>query len=120
MAPLEGVTENAANAAVAIRGRRFPSQKKTYLKRDNYLEKLRDRQMKIYGIDFTSRPQRSKPITCMGCELEGTHLQTRNQATRYGRAPAAQLEKTRQGMMTGRLRMHRSTFCWGRSGDDKS
>jgi hypothetical protein len=30
--------------------------------------------MKIYGIDFTSRPQRSKAITCMGCELEGTHL----------------------------------------------
>ena len=30
--------------------------------------------MRIYGIDFTSRPQRSKPVTCMGCELEGTHL----------------------------------------------
>ncbi len=30
--------------------------------------------MKIYGIDFTSRPQRSKPITCLECMLEGTRL----------------------------------------------
>ncbi|MEZ5573122.1 MAG: DUF429 domain-containing protein [Halioglobus sp.] len=30
--------------------------------------------MRIYGIDFTSRPKRSKPITCMCCNLEGTTL----------------------------------------------
>ncbi|MGB5776486.1 MAG: DUF429 domain-containing protein [Sedimenticolaceae bacterium] len=30
--------------------------------------------MHIFGIDFTSRPTRSKPITCMECVLEGTHL----------------------------------------------
>jgi hypothetical protein len=30
--------------------------------------------MRIYGIDFTSRPKRSKPITCLACTLEGTHL----------------------------------------------
>ncbi len=30
--------------------------------------------MRIYGIDFTSRPKRSKPITCLCCELEGTTL----------------------------------------------
>tara|TARA_R110002049_G_scaffold179581_5_gene346615 strand:- start:1299 stop:2108 length:810 start_codon:yes stop_codon:yes gene_type:complete len=30
--------------------------------------------MRIYGIDFTSRPTRSKPITCMCCHLEGTTL----------------------------------------------
>ena len=26
--------------------------------------------MKIFGVDFTSSPQRSKPITCQHCELE--------------------------------------------------
>ncbi|MGR9108039.1 MAG: DUF429 domain-containing protein [Gammaproteobacteria bacterium] len=31
--------------------------------------------MKIYGIDFTSRPRRSKPITCLECELETGRLQ---------------------------------------------
>ncbi|MCA9458857.1 MAG: hypothetical protein KC587_19510, partial [Nitrospira sp.] len=30
--------------------------------------------MKIYGIDFTSRPKRSKPITFLRCTLDGTHL----------------------------------------------
>jgi hypothetical protein len=30
--------------------------------------------MQIYGIDFTSRPTRRKPITCLACVLEGTHL----------------------------------------------
>lgn len=30
--------------------------------------------MKIYGIDFTSRPKRRKPITCLACTLEGTML----------------------------------------------
>ena len=30
--------------------------------------------MHIFGIDFTSRPTRSKPITCMECVLEGAHL----------------------------------------------
>ena len=30
--------------------------------------------MRIYGIDFTSRPKRSKPITCLRCTLNGTHL----------------------------------------------
>jgi hypothetical protein len=30
--------------------------------------------MRIYGIDFTSRPKRSKPITCICCHLEGTTL----------------------------------------------
>ena len=30
--------------------------------------------MKIYGIDFTSRPRRSKPITCLECILEGNML----------------------------------------------
>ena len=30
--------------------------------------------MRIYGIDFTSRPKRSKPITCLACTLEGAHL----------------------------------------------
>lgn len=31
--------------------------------------------MKIYGIDFTSRPRRSKPITCLECVLDGKRLQ---------------------------------------------
>jgi len=30
--------------------------------------------MKIYGIDFTSRPKRRKPITCLEATLKGTHL----------------------------------------------
>lgn len=30
--------------------------------------------MKIYGIDFTSRPKRRKPITCLACTLEGPTL----------------------------------------------
>lgn len=31
--------------------------------------------MKVYGIDFTSRPKRRKPITCLECRLDGDHLQ---------------------------------------------
>jgi len=30
--------------------------------------------MKIYGIDFTSRPKWRKPITCLEATLQGTHL----------------------------------------------
>ena len=30
--------------------------------------------MKIYGIDFTSRPSRRKPLTCVECELIGDTL----------------------------------------------
>lgn len=30
--------------------------------------------MKIYGIDFTSTPSRRKPLTCVECYLDGTHL----------------------------------------------
>lgn len=30
--------------------------------------------MRIYGIDFTSRPTRRKPITCLECELAGDRL----------------------------------------------
>ncbi len=30
--------------------------------------------MKVFGIDFTSRPSRRKPITCAICELEGDVL----------------------------------------------
>lgn len=30
--------------------------------------------MNVYGIDFTSRPKRSKPITCLECRLEGNTL----------------------------------------------
>ena len=30
--------------------------------------------MKIYGIDFSSRPGRGKPLTCMECQLSGTRL----------------------------------------------
>ncbi len=33
--------------------------------------------MKIYGIDFTSRPKRSKPITCLECRLDGNILEAR-------------------------------------------
>ena len=31
--------------------------------------------MKIYGIDFTSRPTRHMAITCLECELTGEHPQ---------------------------------------------
>jgi hypothetical protein len=31
--------------------------------------------MKVYGIDFTSRPTRSKPITCLECRLDGNRLE---------------------------------------------
>jgi hypothetical protein len=34
--------------------------------------------MKVIGIDFTSRPTRSKPLTCMQCTLEGTVLRANN------------------------------------------
>ena len=30
--------------------------------------------MRIYGIDFTSRPSRRKPITCVACRLDGERL----------------------------------------------
>lgn len=30
--------------------------------------------MKVLGIDFTSRPCRRKPITCLACRLDGDHL----------------------------------------------
>jgi hypothetical protein len=30
--------------------------------------------MNIYGIDFTSKPRRGKPITCLACVLEGNRL----------------------------------------------
>ena len=30
--------------------------------------------MRVYGIDFTSRPKRSKPLTCIECELQDSHL----------------------------------------------
>ncbi len=30
--------------------------------------------MRIYGIDFTSSPKRSKSITCLECVLEGNRL----------------------------------------------
>ena len=30
--------------------------------------------MRVYGIDFTSSPRRSKPITCLACDLEGDVL----------------------------------------------
>jgi hypothetical protein len=30
--------------------------------------------MKVYGIDFTSRPTRRKPITCLECSLDGALL----------------------------------------------
>ena len=33
------------------------------------------RNMIVHGIDFTSRPSKKKPITCITCSLEGTHLQ---------------------------------------------
>ena len=30
--------------------------------------------MKIYGIDFTSAPSGKKPITCLECDLDDSHL----------------------------------------------
>ncbi|MBK1724742.1 DUF429 domain-containing protein [Thiocystis violacea] len=30
--------------------------------------------MRVYGIDFTSRPRRGKPMTCLACQLEGDRL----------------------------------------------
>jgi hypothetical protein len=27
--------------------------------------------MRVFGIDFTSRPRRSKPLTCLNCEFNG-------------------------------------------------
>jgi hypothetical protein len=33
-----------------------------------------DKRMKIFGIDFTSRPRRSKPITCLEATLDGSTL----------------------------------------------
>ncbi len=30
--------------------------------------------MKVYGIDFTSRPSRRKPITCLECRFDGVRL----------------------------------------------
>ena len=32
-------------------------------------------EMKVFGIDFTSRPKRGKPITCICCSFEGQILQ---------------------------------------------
>ncbi len=32
--------------------------------------------MRVYGIDFTSRPRRAKPITCLECVLEAGTLRT--------------------------------------------
>jgi len=31
--------------------------------------------MKVYGIDFTSTPKRSKPITCLECRLDDNRLE---------------------------------------------
>lgn len=39
--------------------------------------------MKIYGIDFTSRPKRSKPLTCLECELDGNRLRAGELAEWY-------------------------------------
>jgi hypothetical protein len=33
--------------------------------------------MRVYGIDFTSRPGRAKPITCLECMLTGDRLEAR-------------------------------------------
>lgn len=33
--------------------------------------------MKVYGIDFTSRPSRRKPLVCLACELEDAVLKVR-------------------------------------------
>ena len=36
--------------------------------------------MRIYGIDFTSRPTRRKPITCLECRLDGGVLPSARRA----------------------------------------
>ena len=36
------------------------------------------RAMKVYGIDFTSRPSRSKPLTCLECVFDGSTLRAGN------------------------------------------
>ena len=36
--------------------------------------------MDVYGIDFTSRPQRKKPLTCQNCRLDGNELRVRASA----------------------------------------
>ncbi len=43
--------------------------------------------MRIYGIDFTSRPRRGKPITCLACDLEGDRLCAGTLCTWPGFAP---------------------------------
>lgn len=40
--------------------------------------------MKVYGIDFTSRPKQSKPITCLECRLEGDELRAGPLTEWYG------------------------------------
>ena len=30
--------------------------------------------MRVYGIDFTSRPRKGKPMVCIECELKGDVL----------------------------------------------
>jgi hypothetical protein len=34
--------------------------------------------MNIIGIDFTSRPSKSKPLTCLNCKFDGTVLKAKN------------------------------------------
>jgi hypothetical protein len=34
--------------------------------------------MRIYGVDFTSAPNRKKPITCAVCELQESHLKVQD------------------------------------------
>ena len=34
--------------------------------------------MKVYGIDFTSRPSKSKPLTCLECGFDGSTLKAGN------------------------------------------
>jgi hypothetical protein len=34
--------------------------------------------MKIFGIDFTSRPSKSKPLTCLECDFDGSTLSAGN------------------------------------------
>lgn len=42
---------------------------------DRYAAACHSGAMKIYWIDFTSRPKRGKPITCLECVLDGNRLQ---------------------------------------------
>jgi hypothetical protein len=37
--------------------------------------------MRIFGIDFTSRPRGGKPITCLACELNGRRLRAERLST---------------------------------------